>query len=243
LTAKRAQAEFVIIAGIALLAVVAIYFAYSGEFTPTNLPSGVYQRQQAVQQSVLSLAGKGADEALKVMEAHGGYPTAELLGNGTYQVPPFAIFINEGVPYWAECDQNLAPSRDNVTRWFEKSVEKYIEGHIAEIQNTYKKDNVTFDLSRLSVSANVLSNPHKIEMTVNLPTKVRGYSMVSQLYPYKISKDTKLGEILDFANNFSSSQAKKRFLEVFTEASIYMSADAADGQPKLPTGGFLTSCG
>jgi hypothetical protein len=240
--AKKAQAEFVVIVGVILLALVTIYYAtQSGIFGPSNVPGGVYGKQKAVQESFLSMARKGADNALKVMETHGGYPTAELLGNGTYTIPPFAVFMDEGVPYWARCQNNLAPSKEDVTRWFKLSLENYIRTHISEITGTYR--NASFDLSRLSVSVNILTDPRKIEITVNLPTKVDGYAMSSQLYPYKISLDSKLGEIYDFARDFSKAQSSKRFLEVFTTASVYMSADANDGQPKLPTGGFLTDCG
>jgi len=239
--AKKAQAEFVVIAGIIVLALVVIYYAFSGVLPPSNVPGGIFEKQKAVQESFLSMTSKGADYTLKVMETHGGYPTAELLGNGTYTIPPFVVFMSEGVPYWARCQNNLTPSRQDVTRWFKLSLEHYIETHINEITDTYK--NATFDLSRLSVSVNIFTDPHKIEITVNLPTKVDGYVMSSQLYPYKTSLDSKLGEIYDFASDFSKAQSSKRFLEVFTTASVYMSKDAGDGHAKLPTGGFLTDCG
>ena len=238
---KKAQAEIVVIVGVLILAIAVVYYAASGGFPSSNIPRNLYDRQRAFHDSFVNLARKGADNALKSMEMHGGYPTAELLGNGTYQVPPFVVFMDEGIPYWTRCEQNLAPSRKNVTHWLELSMENYIREHITEVTGSYR--NVTIDMSRLSVSANILSGPHKIDITVNLPTTVDGYKMVSQFYPYKTSLDTKFGEIYDFADNFSKAQTTKRFLEVFTTASVYLSADAQDGYPRLPTGGFLTSCG
>jgi hypothetical protein len=239
---EKAQAEFIVIVGVIVLALVVIYYStQSFMFGPSNVPSGVFEKQKAVQQSFLSMAGRGADNTLNIMEMHGGYPTEELLGSGNYTIPPYAVFMEEGVPYWARCQNNLTPSRQDVTRWFKLSLENYIETHIDEITASYK--NATFDLSRLSVSVSILTDPRKIEITVNLPTKVDGYSMPSQLYPYKISLDSKLGEIYEFASDLSEAQSSKRFLEVFTEASILLSADAPDGYPKLPTGGFLTDCG
>jgi hypothetical protein len=239
--AKKAQAEFIVIAGIVILALVVVYYAFSGEFQPSNVPQGVFERQKAVQESFLSMARKGADNTLNVMETHGGYPTQELLGEGNYETPSFAVFMEEGVPYWARCQNNLTPSRDDMTRWFRLSMEHYIQTHMNEITGTYK--NASFDLSKLSVSVNILSSPNKIEITVNLPTKVDGYAVQNPLYPYKISLDSKLGEIYDFAGDFSKAQSSKRFLEVYTTASIYMSKYAADGHAKLPTGGFLLDCG
>jgi hypothetical protein len=175
------------------------------------------------------------------MEMHGGYPTAEILGDPSFMMPASTLFMDESIPYWTRCQNNLTPSKQDVTRWFKLSVENYIRTHIEEITATYK--NATFDLSRLSVSVDIRSDVHKIIITVNLPTKVDGYAMPSQLYPYKMSVNSKLGEIYDFADDLSEAQSSKRFLEVFTMASIYLSADAPDGYAKLPTGGFLTDCG
>ncbi len=238
---KKAQAEFIVIAGILILALVAVYYAVSGNFQASNVPQGVYEKQKTIQESFLSMARKGADYTLKVMETHGGYPTVELLGEGNYEVPSYVVFMGEGVPYWARCQNDLTPSREDMTRWFRLSMEHYIQTHMNEITDVYK--NSSFDLSRLSVSVNILSSPNKIDLTVNLPTKVDGYAMAGQLYPYKISLDSKLGEIYDFAGDVSAAQSSKRFLEVYTTASIYMSKDAADGHAKLPTGGFLLDCG
>jgi hypothetical protein len=239
--AKKAQVEIVVIVGVLLLGIAVVYYAVSGGFPSSNIPRNLYDRQKAFHDSFVSLARRGADNALQSMETHGGYPTAELLGNGTYQIPPFVVFMGEGVPYWTMCEQDVSPSRKNITRWLELSLENYIREHITEVTDSY--GNVTIDLSKLSVSASILSTANKIDIAVNLPTAVDGYKMVSQFYPYKTSLNSKFGEIYDFADNFSKAQAAKRFLEVFTTASVYLSADAQDGYPKLPTGGFLTSCG
>ena len=239
---KKAQAEFIIIVGIVALALVVAYYASQpNDLRPSNVPEAVFEKQKAVHESLLAMARKGADKTLSVMETHGGYPTAELLGNGTYDIQPFVVFLDEGVPYWARCQSNLAPSKKDIAYWFRLSMENYIREHITEITGTYR--NASFDLSRLSVSVNILNTTDKIEITINLPTKVEGYSLQSPLYPYKASLDTKLGEIYDFAADFSKAQSSKRFLEVFTTASIYMSKDAEDGYAKLPTGGFMTNCG
>ncbi|MEM7815650.1 MAG: hypothetical protein QXN71_00850 [Candidatus Aenigmatarchaeota archaeon] len=238
---KKSQAEIIIIAGVFLLAVVIVYYAVSGGFRATNIPESVYQKQKSVQQSFIDMVRAGSYKTLRVMETHGGYPTIELLGNGTYEIPEFVVFAGEGIPYWVKCQHNLSPSKNEVKKWFEASVENYIKTHIKEVSDKYK--NVSFDISKLSVSANILSNPTKVEITVNLPTKVDGYSIQNPLYPYKTSLETKFGEILDFAADLSKAQSSKRFLEIFTIASIYMSKDDKDGHPKLPTGGFMTNCG
>jgi hypothetical protein len=237
---KKAQAEFIVIVGILLLSLVVIYYAMAGGIQSSSVPSGVYDKQSQVQQSFMNMARKGFDKTLAAMEAHGGYPTAELLGEGSYESPQFTIFMAQGVPYWTRCEQNMAPSKSDVQKWFELSMENYIRQSIGEMESKYR--NVSFDLSKLSVSVNILSNPRKIDLDVTLPTKVDGYSMSSNL-PYKASIDTKFGEIYDFASDFSKAQVSKRFLEVFTTASVYMSKDAEDGYPKLPTGGVLTNCG
>jgi hypothetical protein len=239
---KKAQAEIIVLVGIVLLALVVIYYAVSGGFTSSNVPPGIAEQQKAVQESFLSMAREGADRTLEVMEAHGGYPTEELLGGTGYTIPDYTIFMGEGVPYWAACGNNLAPSRADIKKWFELSMENYIKNNMDGIKAKYR--NVTFDLDKLSVSASIARNTNKIDVTVNLPTKVSGYSIQNpSMYPYRVSIASKLGEIYDFASNFSKAQSSKRFFEVFTTASIYMSKSLDDGYPKLPTGGYILGCG
>jgi hypothetical protein len=238
---RKAQAEIVVIVGVLILGIVVVYYAVSGGFPSSNIPKNLYDEQKAFHDSFVNLIRKGADNALMVMEAHGGYLTTDILPNETYTPVPSVLFMDEGVPYWTKCQNNLAPSKREVEHLFELAMEKYIKDHIRGVAGSYK--NVTLDMSKLSVSVNILSDPHKVEITIKLPTTVNGYNMVSQFYPYKISLDSKLGEIYDFASDLSEAQSSKRFLEIFTMASIYMSADAPDDYPKLPTGGFLTDCG
>ena len=220
--AKKAQVELIVIVGVIFLAAVVIYYSLQGGiFAPSNVPQDVYRKQTAVHESLVGMARKGSEKVLMVMETHGGYPTAELLGSSGYKVPPYTVFMDEGIPYWAMCENDVSPSRENITRWFEMSMENYIKTHISEITDAYK--NASFDLSKLSVSASISSSPNKVDLTINLPTKVDGYALQGSIYPYRISLNTKLGEISDFARDFSRAQSSKRFLEVFTEASIYFS--------------------
>ncbi len=238
---KKAQAEFIVIVGVILLALVAIYYFSQPRPGTSSIPESVYSEQTQIQQSFISMVRKGADKTLGVMEEHGGYPTEEILGPGDYSYPEFTVFMGQGVPFWTLCENDASPSKSDITKWFELALKNYIVEHLDEISGGYK--NVSFNVANLTVTANILSNPKKVDITVSLPTKVYGYAMQSPLYPYKTSVDTKLGEIYDFAKDFSGSQASKRFLEVFTTASVYMSKDADDGYPKLPTGGVLISCG
>lgn len=232
---RKGQVEFIIVLGIIFIISIVGYYAFqSGVFNPSLAPVSVRNQQELVSNMVNDIVRQGVDETLRVMETHGGYLTIDILENQSYTDVEGVVFLGGGVPYWQMCENDLSPERSQITDWFELGIKIYIENHINEIKEMFGK-NVSFNLSELSVSADILNPPYdRIDVSVFLPTSVQGYPM-QQPY-YTISVPTKFGYILDFAKDYSRESASERFMEVFTIASIYLSWN-------LPTVGILTQCG
>ncbi|MHA2065755.1 MAG: hypothetical protein ACXABY_15365 [Candidatus Thorarchaeota archaeon] len=160
-----------------------------------------------------------------------------FIGGSDITVPEHVLFVGEGVPYWQKCQHDLSLSREEIKRTFEFALKNYILKHTDEFLDFFGK-NVTFDLPRLDVDANILRD--KIVLTVTLPTTVNGYDIRE---PYTREVSTKFGEIIDFAADVAKEFSVNRELEYFTIYSIYFSKNLWDGHPKLPTIGVMTQCG
>lgn len=233
---RKAQTEMIIIVGVILLAAVAILYA-TQQFFPFNpVPSGVAQTQKAVKDSFLTLAKNSAERTLRIMFEHGGYLSPEVLQE-PFTIPESTVFSGMGVPYWTKCEADVSPSKEEVTSWMETAITLSLEKNIDSLQASFSKD-VSFDISKLRVDAIVLDN--KVDVTINLPTVVEGYSLQQ---PYTLSIPTKFGRIFSFAEDFTQEAISTRLLEYNTLASLYFSPLAPDGEPRVPTYGFLQDCG
>jgi len=235
---RRGQAEFVAIIGIVVLAIVAIFFSFRPDLQLSTVPTEIAQLQKEVKDSFTTLAKSGSDEILEIMETHGGYLSVGVLENqAEFSVVPSEVFLGQGVPYWQYCQNDVSPSKDDVTSWMETGMYIYILENIGALGKTFQKD-VKFDASELNVDANILNG--KIDFSITLPTTVQDYSIKQ---PYTLAVPTNFGRILDFAKDFSKESADSRFFEYFTLASMLYSQNSHDGYPELPTIGFLVDCG
>jgi hypothetical protein len=236
---RKAQAEFIVILGVVFLFVVVLFYAYqSGLLGRPSIPEDVAKVQNDVRESVESVIAGGSKLLLLDMETHGGYLTDPVfIGDEETYIPDRVAFVGEGTPYWQKCQNNLSLSREDIERMFEVALRNYILRHTDEFLDLFGK-NVTFDLSRLDVDANILRD--KIDVTVILPTTVQGYDIRE---PYTREIKTKFGEIIDFAADTAKEFSVNRNLDYFTIYSIYFSKNLGDGHPKLPTMGFMTKCG
>jgi hypothetical protein len=236
---RKGQVEFVVILGVVFLFVIVVFYAYqNGLIGRPTLPEDVAKIQDNVEVRIESVIAAGAKLLLLDMETHGGYLTDPVFIRGSdTTIPDYVLFVGEGVPYWQKCQNDLSLSREEIKSIFEFALKNYILNHSGEFLDLFGK-NVTFDVSRLDVDANILRD--KIVLTVTLPTTVQGYDIRE---PYTREVSTKFGEIIDFAIDTAKEFSVNRNLEYFTIYSIYFSKNLEDGHPKLPTIGFLTDCG
>lgn len=220
----KAQIELMAILGIvAVIVVIAYYALTTGTVFPSPVPQAVSQEQNMIKDAIIIEGKKGADLAIKWLEQQGGFITPNINNS--------VVFTKVAVPYWQKCgDSSMKPTLGQITERLEGAVRGYINYSLHDKKEYFGK-NVSFDLGRLSVSANILDN--KVDFAVSLPTTVQGYAVQQ---PLAFSIPTKLGEIYEFGKRFADENAGKRMLEHFTIATIYFSGE-------LETQGALTRCG
>lgn len=231
---KKAQSEIIIIVGIVIVATVAL-LAVTYQAPPSPTPTGVAQTQKAVKDSFLTLASESAEEVIIMMEKQGGYLSSDLLDAAPLDTVDGVTFVGQGVPYWQTCEQDISPSTDQLEEWMGLGVEIMIIDHLNEL--VFDKE-VIFDASQLDVRAKILDN--KVDFAVTLPTTVEGQPIIQ---PYSFSIPTRFGRIVDFAHDYAQEATTTRFNEIHSIASLYFSPPAEDGQPDIPTYGYLMNCG
>jgi hypothetical protein len=219
----RGQAEFIIIIGILIvIAAVAYFVLSSGTITTDNLPASVAAEKRLVEDAVTNVGRQGADFSIKWIEQQGGYFQPDI-NNAV-------AFTTVAVSYWQRCGHTNVPTLNEITDRMEEAIEDYMRADLSS-RTEYFSRNVTFDFDSMYVKANILKN--SIDYSVYLPTTIRGYDIPQ---PYTFSVPTKLGEIYEFAKGFAEENARNRYLDHFTIASIYFSDE-------LETQGVLTQCG
>ncbi|MBI4020982.1 MAG: hypothetical protein HY369_01955 [Candidatus Aenigmarchaeota archaeon] len=231
---RTGQVEIIIVAGIVVLAIIAILSTVF-QTPPSPVPSSVAQAQKAVKESLLSAATASANDIIETMELHGGYLTDQILADQAFTIPEATLFLGVGVPYWQQCENDLAPTEAQVEGWLERGVELTIADSLGSLA---VDEDVAFDTTQLVVDATIFDD--KIDFQVALPTTVGGYAMPQ---PYTFTVPTGFGRVTRFARDFAAEASTTRFLENHALAALYFSEAAADGEPAVPTSGFLLECG
>ncbi len=243
---RKGQAELVIILGVVFLFLIVLFSGIGSNFFASPIPSGVAEKQAAVSTMVLGVIKDGVDQTLRVMERHGGYLDDPSITGKTWRDVANVQFMMTGVPYWQMCENDYSLTKEEITKNFELSVAKHIKDNIGGMSELFGK-NVSFDANSISVDANILGwnkgEVKRIDVSVNLPTRVDGYDMPAQFHPYKHSIDTRFGEIMRFASDYAKDNAVNRNMEIFTIYGVYFSTVEPDGFGRLPTSGVLTECG
>jgi hypothetical protein len=197
---KKAQAEFALILGLLIIAVVVGLYAYSAVVPPSIQPSTLTEDQKAAASYVNDLVREAATNTLAELYTNGGY-----LDNS----PPQMGYVShkalgKRVAFWQMCENFKIP---DVRQEFSRGVKGYIEARIPDSQVIGGR-NTAFAKQLLAVDSSIYDN--KITLSVSLPTSVEGRPLPQ---PYFVEVATKLGRIFDFAENFAKMQADCRVLD------------------------------
>lgn len=244
---KSGQAEFIVILGVLVVVAVAALYAFRGaDILRSPVPEGVYDEQRQVAGSITGMIRDATDETLKGMMSHGGYLGDESLGFGTYHDVDTVKLLNVDVPFWQRCSTEMVPEMDDIEDWMAASIERMVRDGLDDIESIYG-NRAEFTRPGLDVKVDVRGDvplePDMVVVTVSLPTKVRNYTMSSDLYPYVVEAETKFGRMYSFAKSFAEASADNRYFDVYTIGAIYFSKIMGDGYPKLPAIEALTECG
>ena len=227
---EKGQAEFVVVAALVIVGVVAVILATQpGIVVIPTAPTDILLEQELISDSVGVVTRAAAQDTLRVVENHGGYLTPGIYEEG--EVVPFEVFLSNGVPIAQMCDEVTIPSKALVENLIEIGIERYVRGNIESILGASDRQ-VIVNSNELRIDANILDD--RVIITINLPTSVEGYA-IPQPYP-EIIIETNLGRIIDFQNDFVTEMASNRPFEIFTIYTIQHSRH-------LYHDGVLTTCG
>jgi hypothetical protein len=217
----RGQVEFIAILGVIIIAIVAIYFAATGGFQPTEVPVAIQGKYQDLETSVHAMMRSAAYDTMEKISANGGYlsPPADSVK-----------FLGRDVPYW---QKNGVIKTPDIKSNFMEGIKEYI----TENKDSFISSEGGVVVGNPSVSAKFFDS--KIDLSVNMPTTIDNYPIPQ---PYKVTILTKFGDVIDFSEKFVYEEKQERFFEYFTLSSMLMSPIEND-QQTVPMLIFLTDCG
>jgi hypothetical protein len=193
---QKAQAEFALILGLLLIAIVVAIFAYSSIVPPPVGPSALTEEQKAVDSYVKDAITRASDRTIDAIYDQGGY--VDVSGKKSVR------YAGNTIPYWQLCDTAIVP---DVEANLESGISNLLKSSLPD-QTDIAGRRVVFDKSLISVDAQLFEN--SMTVSVNVPTTLEGRAMPQ---PFVIAKQSNLGRIYDFSRNFADFQAKYRALE------------------------------
>ncbi len=219
--ARKGQVEIIIVFGLILVGVVAIYYAYTNGLVAPSPPS-IKEDQDIVRDSVENLIRQGGAQTIKEIGMNGGY----------LQTPENTVsFLGSQVPYWQMNGDTDVPDMHAA---FLQGMQAFMEENKGLIEESYKDKNVS--VSNPQVTAAFF--PESIRITVVMPTTVRGYAIHE---PYVVELSTRFEQAYRFSKAFAEKSVQERYLEYFTLSTMIYESMRND-PPKLPFAYVLTSC-
>jgi hypothetical protein len=197
---RKAQAEFALILGLLIIAIVVGIYAYSSTTPPTVMPSALTEEQKAVASYVGDMIREAATSTVSELYKNGGYLTGSTPAMGSISHNA----LGNNIALWQTCGSYNIP---DMKQEFANGVKNYLQTNLAETDAIAGRT-VTFGKQALIITPSFYDN--KITLSVNLPTTVQGQAMPQ---PYVVEVSTKMGRIYDFAQNFARMQADCRVLD------------------------------
>jgi hypothetical protein len=196
----KGQAEFALILGLLVIAVVVGLYAYTTAAPPSIRPSAMTENQKAVASYVGDLIREAATSTISEMYRNGGYLDSSTPPLGTVS----HVALGNDIAFWQMCSNYRVPDMEAE---FASGVKKYIE---SKIQNSQAIEGNAVSFGKPSLAVNTKLYDNKVTLTVNLPTVLEGQSLPQ---PYVIDVSTKMGRIYDFSKNFARMQADCRVFD------------------------------
>ncbi|HDD46279.1 MAG TPA: hypothetical protein ENG42_02300 [Candidatus Aenigmarchaeota archaeon] len=218
----KGQLEFVAIAAVLIISVVALLYASQKGYLPTI--SGQSEEQKLVKDSVSSLVTNALRDTLNKIYERGGYLDSEKVTSIDYGLNKIAV--------WQACD-NVADI--DIKGEIKRGVEAYLRSVLKGGMEFYGK-NVTFELDKMSTEINIKSGG--VEAKVTIPSYISGTKIPQ---PYIGYVESRLKDILDFSKDFSQELSDKRFFETITLETIFYSNP--ESEYWLPITGEIVGCG
>lgn len=207
---RKAQAEFALILGLLIIAVVVGMYSFSALSPPSILPSALSEEQKAVASYVGDMIRSAATSTISELYRNGGYMSTSTPAIGTVSHKA----LGGNIALWQTCGNYAIP---DLKQEFSNGIKSYFQRNMPDSQ-AISGYTATFGKQVMTVDTAFYDN--KITLTVNLPTAVQGQSLPQ---PYVVDVATKMGRIYDFSQNFARMQADCRVLENHLMVSLMQS--------------------
>jgi hypothetical protein len=197
---RKAQAEFALILGLLIIAIVVGVYSFSTITPPSVQPSALTEEQKAVASYVGDMIRSAATSTISELYKNGGYLASSTPSMGSVSHKA----LGSDIALWQACGNYDIP---DLNQEFSNGVKSYIQKNMPDSQ-VISGYTSAFGKYAMTVDTSVYDN--KITLTVNLPTTVQGQALPQ---PYVVDVATKMGRIYDFAQNFARMQADCRVYE------------------------------
>ncbi|RLJ08198.1 MAG: hypothetical protein DRP12_01000 [Candidatus Aenigmatarchaeota archaeon] len=222
----RGQVEMIFILVLIIIGIVTIFYAFQSGLI--GGPPAPPTEAESVKLSVEAFIQEGLQQVLDNVSRYGGYPERQYGGS--------VLFLDDLVPYWLASGQVTYPDLEaSIIQGLSNWLTTYKASFEESLRNETRK-NVTLGVPLVS---GVSIKPNRIDVQVNLPTRVDGKEIPQ---PYEVGVDTKLGEIYEFAKKFVDWEKDERFLEYALLSSMALSP-YEDGMRKVPFIVMASDCG
>jgi len=212
---RKSQAEFAVILGIILIALLVVAFSFGGLKIPGLQAPALSEEQESVASYVKNMISDASTETISTLYTNGGYmdPSSSELGTVSHKS------LGREIAFWQQCDNFQAAP---VEQEFVKGVKSYLE---SRVQDNVMIEGVSTSFAKSSMNVNANFFDDKVTVTVNLPTSVGGQSIPQ---PYTVDVPTKIGRIYDFAKNFARYQEECRLLDYHLLKSMSQSTQYSE---------------
>lgn len=213
---RKGQLEFVAIAGLILVVLVAIVFVVSQFVTDEPPSTGIEQEAKTIKDSVNNLIKAGLTEVMVKVYNQGGYMSLSGVETVKYDTVT--------VPVWQACEKLSIP---DIEKEIALGVSRYISKNLDEEEFFFGK-RTAFDFGKIQSEVKILRD--RILVELYLPTTVEGYDMPM---PYTAEIGSNLREIMDFSEDFVNDARESRFFEMITLTSLFFSNPYSPGYAPL----------
>lgn len=211
---RKAQAEFALIIGLVVVAVLVAMYSFSSFSPPSIDQVALTDDQKGIYTFVSDAVEEAGKQTVSRLYSNGGFLNTADSQFGYVNAPGYGDVV-----YWQACETIDVP--DMVVN-FREGVGEYLMENLPDTYNIDGK-NVVFNKNAMNVEATLYED--RIIISATIPTAVDGVQMPQ---PYRAEVQTRMMEIFEFARNFARMQSDCRMIENNLLFSLIQSHELSD---------------
>ncbi len=231
----KGQVEFFVIFGILIVVVVVFFYGYMSGMFSSPLPEAVAQQQESIKLSFDGFIRDSAHIVISSIAENGGYVDDSDYALGS------VTFHDVETPYWQYFGETSYPD-------LAENIKTAMIEYINDNKDFFFAGLTGYEIDAEDVSSITMTMlDEEIKFDIYMPLSI---IVDDQVYPFQqplsVTVQTDIGQIYDFAKEFTYSQANDRLFEVFTISTMAlspMSPEPPGGVQEVPMFVSLTDCG